>query len=650
MNFKNKEITELLTKEWLETNGLGSYASSSITGANTRKYHGLLVAAMNPPTERKVLVAKVEERIFQGDNVADISVNQYPGVIHPKGHECLQSFDRRPIATWVYQGKTWKIFKKVFMVPNSNTTVVVYENLGETAITLEMHPLLEHKDYHWTMHENHFDFYYENVKSGIKIHAYPDSPALFMCWTRSSFIEDRAWYKNIELNKEQYRGQDFIEDYYRIGYLKSSLSAGQKASLIFSTEEQMVGKRYSDLEKKVLKSLGNLKSSEIKDTFYNDLLVSGNQFVVNRSSTDSKSIIAGYHWFTDWGRDTMIAMRGLSIATGDLMTSKSILSTFLKYVDKGMLPNRFPDYDGQEVEYNTIDATLWLFISLFEYQMKFNDRAFIEEHIKTLEEILLYHIKGTRYGIHLTDEGFICGGQENWQLTWMDAKVGDYVVTPRIGCPVEINALWYNAMCIYEHFCKGCDVKIHHTISSTKKKFTKNFKAKFLNEKGYLNDVVTTEKVDDCFRPNQIYVVSLPFSILSQEEEKEIVEQVGDKLLTGYGLRTLDQENSEFVANYGGNQWERDTAYHQGTVWPFLLMEYWQAYLKVNESGEKAKRETIKGLKPLKDHFYDSDCIHGISEIFDGEKPKDGRGCIQQAWSVAALIKLYTEHQLYNTK
>ncbi|MEM7552584.1 MAG: amylo-alpha-1,6-glucosidase [Cyanobacteria bacterium P01_A01_bin.84] len=637
----------LFKKEWLETNGLGGYASSSITGANTRKYHGLLVAAQNPPTERKVLVAKIEEKVLVANTVHDISVNQYPGTMYPHGYEYLQGFDPKPIPTWRYQGDNWRLLKKTFMVPNSNTTIVVYENNGETDMILELHPLFEYKDYHWTMRKNEYDFYYEKSKSSIKVHPFPDSPPFYMAWSKGNFLEDRAWYYNIELCKEQYRGQDFLEDYYRIGQLKTILKKGQKLGITLTTEESMLGKRHYNLEKSAIKHKESLKDKTIKSTFYNDLLVSGNQFIVNRNSTDSKSIIAGYHWFTDWGRDTMIAMRGLTISVGNKELSKSILQTFLKYVNKGMLPNRFPDYDGQEVEYNTIDATLWLFIALYEYEKKFGDRAFIDDNIKILEEILLYHIKGARYHIHLTDEGFISGGQEGFQLTWMDAKVGDYVVTPRIGCPVEINALWYNAMCIYEHYCYNCDIKLHRDIEEVLKCFKRNFASFFLNERGYLNDVITKENKDSSFRPNQIYAVSLPFSILTRDQEKKIVNLVGDKLLTDLGLRTLDEGHTSFTPHYGGNQWERDTAYHQGTVWPFLLMEYWQAFLKVNNHSIAAKKDVIKGLQKLKHHFYHNDCLHAISEIFDGKDPDEGRGCIQQAWSVAALLKLYSEHKLY---
>lgn len=651
MDLENENLESLINKEWLETNGLGGYASSSICGANTRKYHGLLVASLNPPADRRVLVSKVEERIIESMQCYDISVNQYPNTIHPQGHQYLKSFERRPISNWLYEGKNWQLRKKIFMVPHSNTTVVVYENTGDWEFDIELHPLLVNKDYHSTSRENHFDFYYEMGKSSMKVHAYPDSAPLFLNWSKGSFKESRAWYKNIELSKEQYRGQDFVEDYYRIGYITTPLKPGQQISLLMTTDETMVGKKTAVLEKKIVQFLHSLKNQKAQNTFYDDLLVSGNQFLVNRASIQSKTVVAGYHWFTDWGRDTMIAMRGLTIATGDQETSKSLLTTFLKYLDQGMLPNRFPDYEGQEIEYNTIDATLWLFIVMYEYHQKFKDQDFIERHLKDLEGALLCHITGTRYNIHLTEEGFIYGGQDGWQLSWMDARVNGHVVTPRIGCPIEINALWYNAMSIYEYFCGGCDLKLHKDIVTVKNKFTKNFKAYFLNEDGYLNDVVIpNEKLDRSFRPNQIYAVSLPFPLLTKTEEKNVVDLVGKKLLTDYGLRTLNREDSQFKGHYGGNQWDRDNAYHQGTVWPFLLMEYWQAFLKTNNYTVRSKEQVLLALKPLKEHFYHANGIHAISEIFDGENPKDGRGCMQQAWSVAALIKLYAEHQLYNMK
>lgn len=651
MNLKEKSIDELLQLEYIETNRLGGYASSSIVGANMRKYHGLLVAAFNPPTNRRVLVSKIEERILQAEGIAEIAVNQYPNnTIYPQGHQHLKSFIRRPIATWIYEGEHWKLEKKVFMVPHSNTTVVTYKNIGEKAFNLETHPLLENKDYHSTFRENNFDFYYEKKANQLKTHAFYNSPAVYIKWNHGGFEEYRSWYKNIQLSKEAYRGQEAEEDYYRIGYITAALQPQETFDIIFTIEEEILNKSVNTLEKEMLNALKASKSSKIKDTFYNDLLVSGNQFIVNRTSTNSKSIIAGYHWFTDWGRDTMIAMRGLTIATGDQITSKSILSTFFKYVKKGMLPNRFPDYEGQEVEYNTIDATLWLFVSLYEYYETFQDQSFITENISILKEIIDYHIQGTFYNIKVNSEGFVEGGQEGWQLTWMDAKVNGYVVTPRMGAPVEINALWYNALCIYEYFCKKIKKTTETAYVALRKKVKKNFKKTFITPEGYLYDVITSAGKDAAFRPNQINVVSLPFSILTEAQEKKLVTLVTKELYTDFGLKTLHNSHPDFVSHYGGNKWYRDIAYHQGTVWPFLLMEYWQAYLKVNKFSEAAKKKTKQSLEVLKQHFYEAECIHGISEIFDGENPSEGRGCVQQAWSIAAVLKLYTDHKLYDIK
>ena len=347
----------------------------------------------------------------------------------------------------------------------------------------------------------------------------------------------------------------------------------------------------------------------------------------------------------------MIAMRGLTISTGRKKESESILNTFFKYLDKGMLPNRFPDYDGQEVEYNTIDATLWSFIVLFEYHQKFNDKKFIKKYLSYMEDILTHHIEGTRYNIKVNELGFVSGGEEGWQLTWMDARVDNYVVTGRIGAPVEINMLWYNALKIFESFSKEFKYKSSIKINDYISLVEKNFKPNLWNTDGYLNDYIDERgNANEDFRCNQIYAVSLPFSLLSAKEERQVVAQVEQKLLTDFGLRTLSPDDDAFVKVYGGGQWDRDTAYHQGTVWPFFIAEYLEAYLKVNKYTKKAKKEVLEKLKPLEDHFYNRDCIHGISEIFDGESPKDGRGCINQAWSVAGIIKLYFDHDLSKVK
>jgi len=648
INTAELSLQELLSKEVLETNGLGGYCSLSLAGANTRKYHGILVASFNPPVGRKVLVSKVEERVKVDEEVFDLSVNQYPGIFHPIGHQYLQSFERKPIAQWNYGGTDWQLEKKMAMVQGSNTTILSYQNSGKKSITIELHPLFTDTPFHDNSKENNFDFYYESLKSGIKVHAYQDSNPIFFSWSKGEFVEHRSWYKNTYLYQEAYRGIDPIEDYYRIGYLKTELKPGQSIHIHFSTEEKMAKKKGNTLLKKTIENKKIKKIRGVKDEYYYDLLQSGQQFLVHRASTNSSSIIAGYHWFNDWGRDTMIAMRGLTIATGEKEVSKSILNTFLKYLDEGMLPNNFPDNSEQEIEYNTIDASLWLFVAVYDYYLKFNDHKFVTEHIDKLEQIIQKHIEGTRYNIKLTEEGFIYGGEDGYQLTWMDARVDGYVVTPRVGCPVEITALWYNALKIHQFLSDAIKHDSPIKTASLIKKVEKNFKKYYLNEEGYLNDVVNPNSPPDTsFRCNQLYAISLPFTLLNNTQSKKIVKLVTEKLFTDYGIRSLEVDDSSFRDIYEGDQWSRDTAYHQGTVWGFVMGEYIEAFLKVNNYKDSAKKKVKNMLEPLQEHFYKEDCIHGVSEIFDGLEPKTGRGCINQAWSVSALIKIYTDHELY---
>lgn len=643
-------IDQLLEQEFLITNGIGGYASSSIAFANTRRYHGLLVAASNPPTGRNVLVHKVEERIKTVDGYADLSTNKYGNAIYPSGFEYLTEFERAPIATWTYQGDDWAVTKEVMMIKGTNSTMVVYTNLGEKAIEIEVHPLFSMRDYHGSLHENHYDFWYMDIKQGIKVHPYPDSPPIYMRHNSGEFVEHRSWYKGFHYDREVYRGLEANEDSYRIGYVTTTIKPGMSMHVTFSDSDKKLGTKPQTVRNQINKDVEVQNTVANSNTYLRDLLVSGDQFLVTRAATKSKTILAGYHWFTDWGRDTMIAMRGLTISTHRKKESESILKTFFQYLDQGMLPNRFPDHETEALEYNTIDATLWLFIVMYDYYHTFNDLKFVKRYISDLESVIQHHITGTRYNIHVNDQGFVQGGEDGWQLTWMDAKVDGFVVTPRIGSPVEINVLWYNALKIFQELSTAVGHQPEIEIKKYRKLIKKNFKDQFLNDQGYLNDFIDLEgNPNTDFRCNQIYAVSLPFSLLTKKEEKAIVKQVGKKLLTDYGMRSLDQSNASFVGTYGGNPWSRDTAYHQGTVWTFVIGEYLEAYLKVNDYSQKSKSKVAKLLLPLKDHFYNSNCIHGISEVFDGDTPDQGRGCINQAWSVAALIKLYMDHPELNS-
>lgn len=639
----------LESKEWLVTNGLGGYASASVAGANTRRYHGLLVAAHNPPTDRQVLVSKIEETLVTRYGHVGLSSNRYGEVVHPQGWQYLVGFERFPLPCWTHQVGEQRLTKTVCMVQELNATLVSYQNLSEEPITLQLNPLFVHRDYHSLFHQNpQSDFHIEQIEGmdnlgQLKIYAHYGARPLFVRFSAGRFVENRAWYNRFTYRHERERGLDFQEDAYSLGYIEHQLSSGETLSLTFATEPIPAGIDPIGVQMAETEQAEAQKNSQ-KDPFLQDLVVSANQFIVQRKSTNGETIIAGYHWFTDWGRDTMIALRGLCISLGRQETAKQILGTFFRYLDDGMLPNRFPDNSHDPVEYNTIDATLWLFVALYEYHQKFSDLPFIESHFEQLLTILDAHRDGTRYGIRVTDEGLLYGGKGTAQLTWMDARVGDYVVTPRHGCPVEINALWYNALQISLFFARQLGRKMD-MYARLLRRFEQNFRAHFWNEAGYLNDVVMPGGVpDSSIRPNQIYALSLPFPLLKPDEQKQVLSIVTDHLYTPYGLRTLAPNDPHFVAVYGGDQWLRDTAYHQGTVWPFLLGEYWPAYFRVHGNTAKTRKRMHDELQTLKTHFYENDCLFGISEIFDGLHPKDGRGTANQAWSVAALIKLLTDY------
>ncbi|MFK7979816.1 MAG: amylo-alpha-1,6-glucosidase [Saprospiraceae bacterium] len=645
INCTQPTFEDLRSKEWLITNGIGGYASGTLSGANSRRYHGMLIASLNPPTNRKVLVGKVEESIaLRRDHQVELSANQYPNAVHPKGYQYLTEFEQNPLPTFRYEINGHILQKSIFMVYGKNATIIEYKNLGTQSIPLAMTPFLVDRDYHGLFHEGRvFDFYYEKIGDILKIHSRYGAPPLYIKQERGKFEENRYWIKNLEYEGEKYRGLDYHEDANVIGKFHNLLAPGKSCFLVMTTDANILESNPADLKKSTLSRLNKLNPKGNKAAFLKDLSIAADQFIVKRASTDSFSILAGYHWFTDWGRDTMIALRGLSIATGRKKESQSILKTFFDNIDRGMLPNRFPDYDHDEVEYNTVDATLWLFVALYEYYQKFQDKTFIKQNFKHLTDILSHHFAGTRYSIHVTAEGFLWAGEAGVQLTWMDAKVDGFVVTPREGCAVEIQALWYNALKIYQFFQAELALKCPDEILTKSKTIStqikKHFSPAFYNENGYLNDVIIPNKsVDNAIRPNQIFVLSLPFDLLNKNQQKKVFKNVKDYLFTPLGLRSLNVENPQFKPIYEGDQWHRDTAYHQGTVWSWLLGDYWLAYLKLNNHSDKAKATVLNEMNALKHHFYQDNCINGISEIFDGAHPEAGRGTVQQAWSVGALI------------
>jgi predicted glycogen debranching enzyme len=640
----NQDIIQIKNKEYIVTNGIGGYSSSSLCGMNTRRYHGLLVASLNPPVERYVVVSKIEETIIQSNGeIINISTNQYPGTFYPNGYMHQHRFTKQPIPTFFYKLESGlQVEKSICMAYGSNTTIVAYFNSGSVDFELNMNPFYVLRDYHSLNAETQVNAYATEINDNYIAIGYHGMPQKVYCKIRNGVFKDsKAIYYNVEYFQEQSRGFDFAENMFSAGSFSTHLKPGESVQIVFSLEEAILQQHPQNLIAEEIIRLQNIAVDE-KNTFLKDLIISGNQFIVDRKSTNQKSIIAGYHWFTDWGRDTMIAMRGLTIATGEKEISESILTSFLANLSEGMLPNRFSD-KNEAPEYNTADATLWMFVVLYEYYQKFKDLDFIQRYFEQLKEIITTHINGTRYNIKVNEDGMLYAGEEGVQITWMDAKVGDFVVTPRIGYTVELNMLWYNTLKIFDFFSKALQ-NTSFLVDIYINKIENNFHQYFWNDYSFLNDVISADKhADQSFRPNQIYAISLPFTLLNEMEGIMVLHSMKEKLLTSYGLRSLSTDHEKFIAEYKGDSWHRDNAYHQGTVWSFLLPEFCLGWLKQYQYSVTAVKQVRQWIAPLEDHFYNHNGIEAISEIFDGLNPSDGKGCIQQAWSVGMLIKLLKE-------
>lgn len=642
------DLGTALGKEWLETNGLGGFASSTIIGLNTRRYHGLLVAATKPPVGRFVLLSKLEDILFLEGRPFELSANRYPGVVHPQGFRYLKEFRLDPFPILTYEIDGAEIEKSVFMVQGENTTVVCYELKKKAAtgsrekLQLEIRPLIAFRDYHSTTHEN--GAINPSVEEGAglaRLTPYPGLPSLHLAHNAIELRRTGDWFRNFEYEVERERGLDFSEDLFNPLVFRFDLSLGKAAIIVASTERHDVAQVPEYLEKEKQRR-SRIQSCVVEDDFSGQLAAAANQFIVSRG--DQKTVIAGYHWFSDWGRDTMIALPGLTLPTNKHEVARSILRTFARHVDQGMVPNRFPD-TGEVPECNTVDATLWFFEAIRAYLAYTNDSTFAREEIyAVLTDIIDWQVRGTRYGIKVLPNGLLTSGAPGVQLTWMDAKVGDWVVTPRRGEPVEIQALWYNALCIMEDLSSkfgnaGGQVRYRELAAAV----SSSFNRLFWNETAScLYDVVNGNDIDASIRPNQIFAVSLPYSMLSTERARNIVDAVQRSLLTPYGLRSLAPSDPQYRGRYCGDLVKRDGAYHQGTVWPWLMGPFLTAYVKVNGASPAARKQADIWLEPLRAHLSDAGLGH-ISEIFDGDVPQKPRGCIAQAWSTAEILRAYIE-------
>jgi len=629
--------------EYLETNALGGWSGSSIAGAHTRRYHGLFVAAINPPTDRMVLLSKLDETIIVGEVRYELSCNLYDGdVIHPNGNQYLESFTKYLFPEWIYEVNGIQLKKTICMIHDENTVVIKYEVIrANFDFILEFLPLMAARGYHELGHASprmHWDTEFNN---GISYNQPDGVNNVYVSIPGSTYLHTPRWFNSFKYSVEQYRGLDYTEDLFNHGVFSVQLKDGDELNIIISTENPE-GRNGAELIKQEYKRRKKLLKGQTEDETLRQLILAADQFIVNRDE-NLKTVIAGYHWFTDWGRDTMISLPGLTLSTGRFDDAKKILAAFAKSVSMGMLPNRFQEKEPPE--YNNVDGTLWYFIAVYKYLLATDDKKFVlDEILPVLKEIIDWHFKGTRYNIHVDEDGLLYAGEVGQQLTWMDARIGTWVVTPRMGKPVEIQALWYNVLKIFAELLRlNKQKKDSETIEISAAKAKESFDKLFWNSEGnYLYDLIDENgKSNSELRPNQLFAISLPFSLIDGEKAEAVLKIVEENLYTPVGLRSLPMEDVHYVHQYGGDQWHRDSSYHEGTAWSWLLGPYIDALMKVN--GEWLKAKTV--IDNFRYHLNEA-CIGQVSEIFDADLPHHPRGCVAQAWGVAEVLRVIKEYGL----
>jgi predicted glycogen debranching enzyme len=653
IRLKQRELRAVetnLNREWLETNGLGGYASSTVLGINTRKYHGLLIAAVEPPVKRALLAARIDEAIIVNGARLDISASEYKDLIHPEGYGYLEEFrlDPCPVFTYVVGGV--KIEKSVFMLNGRNTTCITYriaERLPngphKSEIMLEVRPLVAFRSHHDLIREvPDFDRSVRQEADGISMRGFAHMPELHITFGGGEFEHSGYWYHNFRYRREEEDGYLGNEDLYSPGKVLLRFGDSNSVWIAFSTEVDAVRNMDYQMREEFERRGRLAENTRVKGETGRDLLVAAGDFRVRRGQKGS-SIIAGYPWFSDWGRDAMISLPGLSLVTGRFDEAASTIRTFVGSMKDGLIPNLFSDTEG-EAQYNTMDATLWLFEAVRKYYDYTGDGDLVMEVLPALREAISRHAEGTMFGIAVDLDGLLAGGEDGTQLTWMDAKVGDKVVTARTGKPVEVNALWYNALRITERFCSEFGGLANEAeYADMAERAYESFNREFWNHAlGCLYDVVGRDAKDSSIRPNQLFAISLTHPVLKWEYWARVVQVVEHELLTPYGLRTLSPNDAHYRGHYGGDLWTRDHAYHQGTVWPWLLGHFITAYVRTHGRSERVLDRCWQLLEPFKGHLSEAG-IGSISEIFDGDPPHAPKGCFAQAWSVAELLRAMAE-------
>ena len=652
---------EGIKREWAVTNGIGGYAGSSMIGAHSRTHQGYLIASLHAPIERYLVFSKINETVTVGTSTVSFETSQHRAsgkTVYTEGQKFLTSFIYDGSVHYTYETDNFSFEKHITLKRNANVCAVSYElTAGDNDCTFTLTPLFNYREHSESSTPDtlRFDTFTEDRTFYLVPEKNKDIAIRFQT-SEGTFSERETVYDiDMQLQIEVDLETDGLDCHYCPVDLSIAVPANttKKVSILCSIGD--VNERpapvsateaFSILEKNARCHAELFEKAGYRDSFANQLVLASDQFLTYRESTKMMTVLAGLPWFTDWGRDTMIAFTGLTLCTKRFKEAEEILLTFARYIRHGIVPNMFPD-DNMPPLYNTVDASLWYFYAVYQY-LHYNPAAEAEAFVKEqifphLKEIISAYEKGTDFSIYMEDDGLIHAGSGLDQITWMDVRVGDWVATPRHGKPVEINALWYNALRIMESLCEKFDedASAYRTRAEQVKE---SFNAKFWDSANQcLFDVVDGDEPDDHIRPNQVYAVSLPFSLLPEEQEKAVVALVEKELFVGCGLRSLAPDHPDYHGIYCGALAKRDAAYHQGTAWGFLLGGFFSAYMKVNHHSSSAAANAVRMLEPVRKHLTDSGCIGSISEIFDGDAPHNPRGCYAQAWSVGEVLRCYCE-------
>jgi predicted glycogen debranching enzyme len=649
---KGCEVEDLLPREWLLTNWRGSFASSTVAGCNTSGYHGLLVGSPDPLVNRVMALSNCLETVLWNGQVVEIATCEFKDRFAPEGYRRLHEFSRDIGARFSFRLPPVDLSKAVYLAADSDTVLVEYtfEEVREP-FDLVLRPLVALRDFH-LLQKSDAPLSPTPLRDGVIVqHDLLAGCSLRMGCSDLRFQSDPQWWFDFVYRANRERGLHHVEDLWSPGVFKGRVETsgctrfwarlGDPTELecMPPVDAAAIKRDLLDRQDELLRLAGAM------DQAGKVLCLAADQFVAKRAGIEGErtTIVAGFPWFADWGRDTFLSLPGLLLATGRCDEAASVLCTFAAAVDGGMIPNRFDDRSG-EAHFNSVDASLWFVHAAFEYLDATGDAATVTDKLlPAIRWIIDSYQAGTRFGIHADSDGLIMAGDAGTQLTWMDAMCDGIAFTPRYGKAVEINALWHNALRRTQGFCEKEGLPGPDRYAAMAEQVGRSFGPLFWNaERGYLNDSVLPDgAIDASLRPNQVFAVSLPFAPpLSREQRKAIVDVVERELLTPYGLRTLGRRDPFYRGHYGGSARSRDEAYHQGTVWPFLIGPFVEAYLKVNEFSKHSWQKAAELIQPLLRHLAEDTCLGSVSEILDGDPPHRPGGCPAQAWSVAELIRV----------